>query len=403
MKKNVLIGIGGGIAGYKIIDLIKLLKKDSHDVSVIMTKGAEAMFPKKEFEKVLGKKIMTDLFDKDFDYKKVLKNRQVEHIRVADQADVMVIAPATANILAKLAYGIADDLLTTTVLAMTAPIIICPSMNVNMWNNPIVQDNLKKLEDAGYQMIKPTAGMLACGYEGVGRLENVEIINKEIKKLFSKTNSLSGKKIIVTAGGTIEKIDDVRFIANRGSGRMGAAIAEECYLRGADVLLLRSKNSVRSRYLIKEKIFQTAEDLDQLVKENIEDVDIFFQTAAVSDYKLEKFFTGKLSSNKPLNLKLVPQVKIVNQIKKLSPKTLLVAFKAEYGLSEKQLIKEGIKKLIESQADIVVANDISRTDRGFESDDNEVFIIKKNKQAQKISLTSKREVARHILESLNIK
>lgn len=400
MKKNILIGVTGGIAAYKILDLIKLLKNEGHDVYVIMTRGATEMFSLLDFEKVSGNKVCVNLFEKNFNYKDVLNKKKVDHIELADKSDVMVIAPATANVIGKLAYGIADDLLTTTVLAMTAPIIICPSMNVNMWNNPIVQENLTKLKSVGHQIIEPTAGMLACGYEGVGRLENVEIINKEINKLLERSDSLKDRKIIITSGGTTEKIDEVRFITNRSSGKMGVALAEECYLRGAEVLLLRSKTSVRPRYLIKEKVFNTAEELLQLIKVNIKNTDLFFQTAAVSDFKVDQPIKGKLPSDNSVNLKLIPQIKIIDQIKKMSSKTTLIAFKAEYGLSEEKLIEEASKKLKESKVDVVIANDISQKDRGFESDDNEVYIISKNRKVKKIPLTSKKEIAKQIIDFL---
>lgn len=400
MKKNILIGVSSGIAAYKILDLIKLLKNEGHEVFVIMTKGATEMFPSHDFEKASGNKVLTNLFEKNFNYKEVLKNKKVEHIELADKTDIMVIAPATANIIGKLSAGIADDFLTTTALAVTAPIIICPSMNVNMWKNPLVQENLSKLRSVGYQVIEPTSGMLACGYEGVGKLENIEIIKNEILKQINRTDSLKGKKVIITAGGTNEKIDEVRSITNRSSGKMGIALAEECYLRGADVLLLRAKNSVKPRYLIKEKIFETAQDLLYLIKVNIKDADLFFQVAAVSDFKVDKQINGKLSSDRPVGLKLVPQIKIIDQIKKFLPKTKLIAFKAEYGLSEKELVNSGLKKLKESKADFVIANDISRKDRGFESDDNEVYIILKNEKVKKISLRSKREIAKQIMDYL---
>jgi len=402
MKKNILIGVTSGIAAYKVLDLIKLLRNEGNEVFVIMTKGATEMISPKLFEKASGNKAYINLFEKNFNYKEVLKNRKVEHIELADKCDVMVIAPATANIIAKLAHGIADDFLTTTALAVTAPIIICPSMNVNMWGNPLVQENLNKLKSIGYQVIEPASGMLACGYEGVGRLEDIEIINKEINKLLNKNDSLNGKKVIVTAGGTIEKIDEVRSITNKSSGKMGVAIAEECYLRGADVLLLRAKNSVHPRYLIKEKIFETADELLYLIKVNIENTDLFFQVAAVSDFKVAEPVKGKLSSDQSVDLKLIPQIKIIDQIKKMSPKTKLIAFKAEYGLSEEKLIEEALKKLKDSNADFVIANDISRADRGFESDDNEVYIISKNRKVKKIPLTSKREVARGIIDFLTV-
>ncbi|MEK7522061.1 MAG: bifunctional phosphopantothenoylcysteine decarboxylase/phosphopantothenate--cysteine ligase CoaBC [Patescibacteria group bacterium] len=402
MKKNILIGVTSGIAAYKVLDLIKLLKNERHEVFVVMTKGATEMISPWDFEKASGNKTYINLFEKNFDYKEVLKNRKVEHIELADKTNMMVIAPATANIIAKLAHGIADDFLTTTTLAVTAPIIICPSMNVNMWRNPIVQENLSKLRSVGYQVIEPTSGMLACGYEGVGRLENVEIINKEIIKLLKRNDSLKGKKIIITAGGSVEKIDEVRSITNKSSGKMGVAIAEECYLRGADVLLLRAKNSVKPRYLIKEKIFETAEELLQLIKVNIKNTDLFFQVAAVSDFKVDQQVKGKIPSDNFVNLKLISQIKIVDQIKKLSPKATLIAFKAEYGLSEKDLIKEGQKKLQESKADYVIANDISQKDRGFESDDNEVYVISKDKSVKKIAFTSKRKIAKQIIEFVSM-
>ncbi|HEX7542709.1 MAG TPA: bifunctional phosphopantothenoylcysteine decarboxylase/phosphopantothenate--cysteine ligase CoaBC [Patescibacteria group bacterium] len=402
MKKNILIGVTGGIAAYKILDLIKLLKNEGQEIFVVMTKTATEMIPKQDFEKASGNKVWVNLFEKNFDYRKVLEKRKVKHIELANKTDVMVIAPATANIIGKLAHGIADDFLTTTALAMTAPIIICPSMNVDMWNNPIVQENLNKLKSVGYQVIEPAPGMLACGYEGVGRLEDVKIIKNEILKQIKRSDSLKGKKIIITAGGTIEKIDEVRFIANRSSGKMGVVIAEECYLRGADVLLLRAKSSVKPRYLIKEKLFETVEDLFYLIKKNIKDADIFYQVAAVSDYKVNKSFKGKMSSKKSLELKLVPQIKIVDQIKTISPKTILIAFKAEYGSGEKSLIQEGQKKLKESKADVVIANDISRDDRGFESDNNEVYIISANGSVKKIPLSSKREIAKKIVDFLSV-
>ncbi len=401
MKKNIIIGVASGIAAYKVLDLIKSLKNKGHEIFVIMTKSATEMISKQDFEKASGNKVYVELFEKNFDYREVLKRRKVEHIELADKTDVMVIAPATANIIGKLTHGIADDFLTTTALAITAPIIVCPSMNANMWNNPIIQENIAKLKSVGYQIIEPAVGMLACGYEGVGRLEDIQIISDEVLKQIQRANSLNGKKIIITAGGTIEKIDEVRYITNRSSGKMGVALAEECFLRRADVLLLRAKNSVKPRYLIKEKIFKTAEELFSLIKENIKNTDFFYQVAAVSDYKVDKSFKGKISSEKSFDLKLVPQIKIVDQIKKISPKTVLVAFKAVYGLGEKLLIQEGLKKLKESKADVVIANDISRDDRGFESDNNEIYIVSANRPVKKIPLSSKREIAKRIIEYLD--
>ncbi|MBI4008668.1 bifunctional phosphopantothenoylcysteine decarboxylase/phosphopantothenate--cysteine ligase CoaBC, partial [Candidatus Roizmanbacteria bacterium] len=288
MKQTVVIGITSGIAAYKSLGLIKLLKHEGLDVAVIMTNSATKMIPLHKVEKVSGNKVFVELFEKNFNYKNILKSRKVDHIDIADKADIMVIVPATANIIAKLAHGIADDFLTTTALAVTAPILLSPSMNINMWNNPIIQENIMKLQEKGFQIIEPAEGMLACGYEGKGRLPDIQTIKDEIQRNLQYIDSLKGKKIIVTAGATIEKIDDVRYITNRSSGKMGIRIAEECYLRGAKVLLLRAKHSIKPRYLIEEEIFDSADDLAKLIEKHIRQYEVFFHVAAVSDFSVKK-------------------------------------------------------------------------------------------------------------------
>lgn len=400
MKKTVVIGISSGIAAYKVLDLIKLLRKENREVFVVMTKQAAKMVQPINFEKASGNKVYEELFEKDFHYKNILKKRKVDHIELADRASVMVIVPATANIIAKLAYGLADDYVTTTVLAVTSPIIICPSMNVHMWNNPVVRENIDRLRIKGFQIIEPDTGMLACGYEGEGRLADIDYIKDEINKQLRKTDSLKGKKIIVTAGGTMEKIDEVRYITNRSSGKMGVAIAEECFLRGADVILFRSKNAVQSRFLLQEKLFTTSSQLFALIKKNIKPCDYFYHVAAVSDFSVKAPFRGKLSSKNPITLTLQPQIKIIDQIKKLNPKITLIAFKAEYGLSQKKLVSVAFKKLQETNADAVIANDISKTDRGFESDMNEVYIVLKNGTAKKIPYAGKNKIAEKSIDYL---
>lgn len=401
MKKVVVLGITGGIAAYKSLELVKLLRKENVDVFVVMTKNAAKIINPFEFEKISGHKVYLELFEKDFDYKKVLQTRKVDYIDLAGKASLLIIAPATADTIAKVAHGFADDYLTAVVLAASCPIIICPSMNVNMWNNPIVQENISKLKAREYQIIKPEIGMLACGYKGQGRLADVRIIKDEALKQLNRSFSLRGKKIIVTAGGTIEKIDEVRFIANRSSGKMGIAIAEECYTKGADVLLLRSKNSVKPRYLIKEEVFTTAEDLLRLIKTNIKDASFFYHVAAVSDFQLEKQFKGKIKSEKDQIIKLKPREKILDQIKRLNPCIFLVAFKAEYGLNEEELVKSAKKKLKESKADVIIANDVSRNDRGFEADNNEVIIVSSDHKPKKVPCLPKRDIAKDIVDYVN--
>ncbi len=402
MKKIVVLGVSSGIATYKTLELVKLLKKEA-EVFVVMTKSATQMIDKKEFERASGNKVYSELFEKNFDYKHILKVRKVDHIDLADKADVIVVAPATANIIAKIAHGIADDFLTTTILAANSPVIICPSMNVHMWNNPITQENVLKLKTVGYIVIHPEKGMLACGYEGEGRLPQVEHILDEVDTQMRYSRSLKGKRIIITAGGTREKIDEVRFIANKSSGKMGVALAQECYLRGADVLLLRSKSSVTSRYVIPEKTFETVDELYTLLNQEVRKSDILFHAAAVSDFKVTKKVKGKISSTHSFDIHLVPQRKILHEIKKINPKIKLIAFKAEYGLSEERLLKVSLGALQKSHAEVVIANDISRSDRGFEADTNEVYIISKDKSIQKIPLAGKKEIASRIIDFLLVK
>ncbi|MBU4099348.1 bifunctional phosphopantothenoylcysteine decarboxylase/phosphopantothenate--cysteine ligase CoaBC [Patescibacteria group bacterium] len=404
MNKTVVIGITSSIAAFKIFELVRDLKADGINVFIIMTKHASQMVDPAEFEKISGNKVSFELFEKCFDYKNILKNRKVDHIEIAQKADVFIVAPATANTIAKIAYGIADDFLTTALLATKAPVIICPTMNTNMWNNPVVEENIVKLKNKGYQIIEPMEGMLACGIEGKGKLADISIIKEEINLLLARSNSLKGKKIIITSGGTSEKIDEIRYITNRSSGKMGAAIAEECYLRGAEVLLLRARNSTKPRYQIPKELFVTTEDLYTLVKKNIGDADIIFHVAAVSDFRTEKPRPGKISSDKSVTLKLIPQIKISDQIKKINPDIKLIIFKAEYGLGKKELIKAAEIKLEESQADAIIANDVSRKDRGFESDFNEVLIVHKVDKVckvHKVPFSSKREVAKEIIGYLS--
>ncbi len=398
MKKTVVIGVASGIAAFKVLDLIKILKQENLEIFVVMTQMATKMINPKEFERASGNKVYFQMFEKDFDYKKILKNRSVDHINLADNADLMVVVPATANIIGKLAHGIADDFLTTTALALTSPLVICPSMNVHMFNHPIFQENLLNLKRLGYYIVGPTEGDLACGYTGYGRLEKVEIIAKEILKILNLKKILSGKKIMVTAGATIDKIDDVRYITNKSSGKMGLAISQSCFERGAKVLLLRAKSAVKAHFDIEEKEFETAEELYLQIKNNLNNFDIIFHTAAVSDFNISNYKKGKISSNSKFTLNLNPRKKILDQIKKLNPKICLIAFKAEYGLKEDKLIKAAYQRLVESKADIIIANDVGRKDTGFQVDTNEVCVVFKDGSYEKISLDSKRNIANKIID-----
>lgn len=401
MKKTVVFGVTSGIAAYKSVELVKQLKKEGVTIHVVMTASASKMVNPKEFEKASGNRVYTELFDRDFDYKAILKARKVDHIDLADRADVIVVAPATANILTKIAQGIADDFLTTLLLAANSPIVLCPSMNAHMWNNPIVKEHVATLQKRGFIIIPPERGMLACGYEGPGRLAHLEAIQEEILRQITYSKSLLGKKVLVTAGGTIEKIDDVRFIGNKSTGKMGASLADECVLRGAEVTLLRARSAVEPRYVMQQvEEFETIEDLQELVRKHVSGVDIVIHTAAVGDFRVKEKQSGKTSSKKGVVLALSPAIKISNTIKQWNPKVTLVLFKAEYAVSEEALVKRAKEKLLESDADVIVANDVSKKDRGFAADTNEVLIVTKT-ETKKITLRSKREVAKEVVTYLS--
>ncbi len=398
-KITIVVGITSGIAAYKMVELVELLKKENNDVVVVMTRSAAKMVSPTDFEKASGNKVHIELFEDNFDYKDILKNRKVDHIAIADKADIFVVAPATANTIAKIANGLADDFLTTSILATQAPILICPSMNVHMYENVAVQENIEKLRSRGFFILEPESGDLACGYHGKGRLAHIFHIKDEITTILENRARLKGKKILITSGGTKEPIDGVRFITNKSSGKMGVAIAEVCFAMGADVLLLRAKDSVIPSKKISEEVFETAEDLEGLVRKYITSYDVIFHTAAVSDFIVGNPQKGKISSDKETVLRLEPAKKIISTIKKLNPNIKLIGFKAVWGGSEKELVNEGKKKLEESNADAIVANDVSKSDRGFQSDNNEVIIVTKN-TSKNISLRSKKEVAQDLIQYL---
>ncbi len=396
-KKTILLGITGGIAASKIPELIKLLQKDAVNVLPIMTNSACRIIDPKEIERVAKHKVYKDLFEKNFDPKKVLKTRKVEHIEIADQADLVVIAPATANILAKMACGIADDFLTTILIATRAPILVCPSMNSNMWSNPVVAENLLKLKQRGIHVLEPTSGMLACGYEGKGRLPDTNTIFSEIRSLISQTEELIGKTILVTAGGTIEPIDDVRHITNKSSGKMGISLADACAHRGAKVILLKTKNAVMPRYPMAIHQFETAAELDGLLHKIIKRCDICFHTAAVSDFTVS-FSPGKRQSDHEQILHLLPREKIYKGLKKENTQLLLFLFKAVWKESRQNIIKKANDMLDTGNADGIIINDVGKKGRGFAVDTNEVIILLRNGDSYDVPFASKREVAEKIID-----
>ncbi|HEX8965303.1 MAG TPA: bifunctional phosphopantothenoylcysteine decarboxylase/phosphopantothenate--cysteine ligase CoaBC [Patescibacteria group bacterium] len=397
MKQQVILGLSGGIAVVKAQEIITKLQQNNLDVVVIMTAGASEMISPETLKKENKIEVYANLFEKPVDTKKILQERKVEHIQVAGNAQAIVIAPATANIIAKLANGIADDYVTTTVLAATCPIIICPSMNVHMWHHLATQENVKKLKALGYTIIDPDSGMLACGYEGQGRLANIDTIVAEVVAIITKSTKLKGQKIVITSGGTKEYIDDVRFISNKSSGKMGVALAESCFLQGAEVVLLRAKNSLEPKYNIRQILFETAEELEAILQREIKDTQVVFHAAAVSDFSVEKQH-GKISSEKEVILKLIPKEKIISKISSWNKKTKIIAFKAETGTVENLLVKAK-QRLEQTNIYAIVANVVGKKS-GFEVDTNEVYILQKTGEEIHIPLNTKQQIAQRIIEIL---
>ena len=398
-NKNIVIGVTGSIAGYKVLGLIKKLKESGANVHVIMTYSAEKLADKKEFEKASGNKVRDSLFEADINYKDYIKkNRPMEHISLADIADLFLICPATANIIGKIANGIADDLLTTSVMATSATVLICPAMNVKMWKNPITQGNINKLKKLRYEFAEPEYGDLACGYKGMGRLADLGRIAGRIEAIIERRNNLAGKKILVTAGATSEEIDPVRVITNKSSGKMGVYIAEEAFLRGADVTLIRGANAVEPQYHFKDIKINNVRELLNAVKSNVRNNDIMIHAAAVSDFMVNNRAKRKLKSFETLSLELSPPTKIFEKIKKIKKNVLLIGFKAEYKVSRESLIDRAYALLKDADADFVVANDVGRQGRGFDTETNEVFVVDKNKKVMHLQLADKRVIANKLLD-----
>jgi len=400
-NKNIVIGVTGSIACYKALDIIKKLRNEGANVYTIMTESATKLADIKDFEKISGNEVQTDLFLPNIDYKYYIKkNQPIKHISLADIADLFLICPATANIIGKIANGIAGDLLSTSVMATNAPILICPAMNVKMWKNPIMQENVKKLKNLNYEFVEPEYGELACGYKGVGRLAQLDKIIDRIKIIIDRRNDLKGKKIIVTAGATSEEIDPVRVITNKSSGKMGVYIAEEAFLRGADVTLIRGANSVEPQYHFKDIKIYSVNGLFNEIKNNIKNVDIMIHAAAVSDFTINNRRNGKIKSDNNIHLELTPTTKIFENIKKLKKDILLIGFKAEYNVSEKILVERAYGLLKDANAELVVANDVGKGGRGFDVETNEVFIVDKNRKVTHVDLADKRVVGNRILDEI---
>ena len=388
--KTVVLGVTGSIAAYKIANLASMLVKQHADTHVIMTKNATNFITPITFETLTGNKCLVDTFDRNFQY-------NVEHVALAKRADLFLVAPASANIIGKIANGIADDMLSTTIMACKAPKLIAPAMNTNMFENPIVQDNLSKLEHFGYEIIHPAVGYLACGDTGAGKLPSEDLLYAHIMKHLHYEKDLVGKKVLVTAGPTVEALDPVRFISNHSTGKMGYAIAKCAMERGAEVTLITGSNALQAPDFVEVIRIQSARDMFEEVKKHMEQSDFIIKAAAVADYTPAHTATEKIKkSDDDMSIPLVRTTDILQYIgEHKQPHQVLCGFAME----TQELLANARKKLEKKHADMIVANSLKVAGAGFGTDTNVVTIIKQD-ETKELPLLSKDEVAKVILDEL---
>lgn len=386
-KFNVLLGVSGGIACYKSCEIVSRLKKLGAGVDVVMTAHATEFVSPLTFETLSARPVASDMFASK-------KQWEVEHISLAKKADLCIIAPATANVIAKIADGIADDMLTTTFLALKCPIIIAPAMNTNMYENIAVKENLDKLKSRGVIVVDSIEGRLACGDSGKGKMaEPVDIVAKAVETLCPKTD-YAGKKVLVTAGATRENIDGVRFITNRSSGKMGIEIAKAAVKRGAKVTLIKGLTQIDvPTYIDKVVSVETTCQMYDAVMENYADCDVIIKAAAPSDYRPKDKIENKLKGE-TLSLELVKNPDIAKAVGQVKGDRKLVVFCAE----TQGLIESAKQKMKSKNADIVVANDVTLEGAGFDTDTNIVTIITRDGKTNSLPKMSKSEVADVILD-----
>lgn len=390
-KKTVVIGVCGGIAAYKACDIVSKLKKLDLNVHVIMTKSACEFVAPMTFQTLSQNFAITDMFEEP-------KTWDVEHISLAKKADTFLIVPATANVIGKIAGGIADDMLTTTVMATKAPVIIAPAMNTNMYENPIVQDNIEKLKGYGYKFVEPASGRLACGDLGRGKLADVDDIVHEVYVSLFGSDDLKGMKITVTAGPTVEDIDPVRYITNRSSGKMGYSIAKRAIMRGAEVTLISGPTSLdRPRGVHKFVQTLSAESLYNAVNDNFEDCDALIQSAAVADYKPKNYSKKKVKKKDgDLSIELARTKDVAKEMGKIKADKVLVGFAAETN----DLLQNAQRKIESKNLDFIVANDLTKEGAGFNTDTNIVKIIDADGNMEDYPKMSKEDVADIILDKV---
>ena len=382
-NKTVVIGVSGGIAVYKALDVISRLRKLGVNIHVIMTKSAKEFVTPLSFQSLSQNYVVCDMFEEP-------KTWDVEHISLAKKADVFLVAPATANIIGKIANGIADDMLTTTIMATKGKVLIAPAMNTNMYENPIVQKNISTLKELGYNFVEPESGRLACGDIGKGKLATPETIVDDVVNLLMQKQDLKGKKIVVTAGPTIESVDPMRYITNRSTGKMGYSIANEAIKRGADVTLISGPTNLTPPQNLKKLVkIESAQDMYDAVIDNLDKNDVIIKSAAVADYKPKNYSNKKIKkSDNDLVIELDRNKDIAYEIGKIKNNKILVGFAAETN----DLLKNATNKIKKKNLDFIVANDLTKEGAGFGVDTNIVKIIDKEGNITNYPKMKKEEV-----------
>jgi len=391
---KVTVGVSGGVAAYKAAELVRALQRQALDVHVVMTEAAQQFVQPLTFASLTGHKVITSLWAGDSDESNL--NSAIEHIDAAQTTDALIVAPATANVLAKFAHGIADDFLTTMYLATNAPVIVAPAMNVNMWNHPATQANLALLEERGVRIVSPDSGYLACGMIGSGRLAENDAIVQAVLGILTHRNDLAGETVLITAGGTREAIDPVRFLGNRSSGKMGYALAEAAAKRGAKVILVSAPTALRPPANAEIVSVVTTEEMRAAVLSRLDEATIVIKAAAVADYRPVIQAEQKLKRTGPLILEFEPTEDILAEVvQRRHDGMLIIGFAAE---TENALV-HGRDKLLRKGADAIVLNDVSREGVGFDSDRNAATFLTRQ-TAIDLPEMSKRELADRILEEV---
>ena len=387
--KTVLIGITGGIAAYKACELVRMFKRNGANVKVIMTPNALNFVTELTLQNLSQNNVAIHEFEID-DFKP-------EHISLADEADIFVIAPATANTISKLANGICDNLLTSVACAFKKPVILAPAMNCNMWENKIIQENLKKLAELNYKIVEPESGFLACGYEGQGRLASVDKIFETALNELTANLPFKGKKILITAGGTIEEIDPVRYISNYSSGKMGFALAKTAKNLGAEVTLISTVPAAGA------VMVKSALEMQKEVLAHFENMDAVFMAAAVADFRVKETAEQKIKKSggtDEITLTLVKNPDILKTICNIKKEKHLGVQIIGFCAESENLLTNAKEKISQKGCDYLIANDISRKDIGFGSDENEVHILNENGGIEKIEKASKENIAKEILKRI---